>query len=109
MERNISWNPSFSLAIFSLSFVSYPSSLFPLDSVLLTVSHIEERARRERSSKGRNLGLSVQVYTHRLDGRAWSLLHPSISPSGLSDFLIVALASDPGGNTSAIHTRSLWW
>lgn len=57
-----------------------PSSLFPLDSVSLTLSHSKERARRESSSKGRERGPSVLVYTHRLDGRPWSLLHPAISP-----------------------------
>lgn len=80
-----------------------------MDSVLFTLSHVKETARKESYSKGRQIGLLVQVCAHRLDGRAWSLLHPAISPSGLSDFLIVALASDPGGNTSATHSRSLWW
>lgn len=69
-----------------------------------TLSHIEEGAQRDSSSEETETGLSVEVYTHRL-GRAWSLLHPTVFPSGLSDFLIVALASDPVGNASATHTR----
>lgn len=68
--------------------------------------HIEERARKDSSSERREIGLSVQVYTHRLVGRAWSLRIAPFPPRDLSDFLIVALASDPGGNTSATHTRS---
>lgn len=89
---------------FSIVSCLLPSSLFPV-ACSFTLSHTEEGARRDSSPEGRETGLSVEVYTHRL-GRAWSLLHPTVFPSGLSDFLIVALASDPVGNASATHARS---
>lgn len=63
---------------FSTGVCLLPSPLFPL-GFGFSLNHTEERARRDSTSEGRKIGLFVQGYTHRL-GRAWSLLHPIISP-----------------------------
>lgn len=81
-EHNFSLYLSFLLGIFlkkSFSCVFYPIPYSTRFNVTLTVI-LGRGTRRDSSSERSEIGLSVQIYIHRFVGRAWSLLHPAISP-----------------------------